>query len=101
METTTLLVMLIALVAVTYLFRSVFSLVKLSADVDYVNMIIGLVGACIAVAGIQSGLKPDYAASLAIVGIAILLYSAFDARDSIRDAQHELLSQRQSPGESH
>jgi hypothetical protein len=97
MEFTTALVMILSLIGFTTLLIFAGGVVKAEGDLDFVTLIMGVASSSMAFVGIQSGLKTDYAVSIAIVGLLSLFYATLEARDDLRTAKAKFIS-RHSPG---
>lgn len=97
MEFTTALVMILSLIGFASLLIFTGGIVRAEGDLDFVTLIMGVASSLMASVGIQSGLKTDYAVSIAIVGLLSLLYATLETRDDLRAAKTKFVS-RQSPG---
>ena len=92
MEFTTALVMLLSGFGLTSMLVCTGAMAKAEGELDIVNLFLGVSSALMAFFGIQSGLKADYAVSIAIIGLLFLLYATCEAHDDLHKAKAKFVS---------
>ena len=100
MGTSLVLVTLIVGLGVASMFYTIFQTLKFDGEPDYLNLVMGVVGAMLGYYGIQSGVGPDYATSLAITGVVVLVYAWGEARNDLRETKDAYLAESRSQASS-